>query len=132
MTKQEWIQAVVSHIADEYQRNAATRQLEENLSKMIRRRNEIEVLKELGDPTEYYEKHFGGKSAKKFNIIAGIVLILVGAFLLLLNVLSANSILFEQIRWAPATRNNVLYGSGLIFAIGIITLVSGILSYKKS
>lgn len=58
-------------------------------------------------------------------------LILIGASLLILNVLTANSVLFEQIRWAPATRNNVLYGSGLIIGIGIITLVSGLLKNNK-
>lgn len=74
MTKEEWIRSVVSHIDDEYQREAIARQLQEKLTKMIKQKNEKDVLHQLGDPDQYYNKHYSRKASKKFSIIVGSIL----------------------------------------------------------
>lgn len=130
MTKEEWIQDVVSHIDDTYQREAIARQLEEKLAKkMIKQRNEYYVLKQLGTPEEYYEKHYSRKSSKKFNLIAGGILILVGILLLFINIFFADNLLFSQS--VRGIKNGVFYSSGLILGIGILVLIGGLRTSKK-
>lgn len=132
MTKEEWIRSVVSHIDDEYQREAIARQLQEKLTKMIKQKNEKDVLHQLGDPDKYYNKHYSRKASKKFSIIVGSILTFFGALLSIITFLSANNILFEQGRFFGRANNDPLYGAGLILALGLIVLIGGLRSNKKN
>lgn len=126
MTKAEWIEKAVAGIEDDYQRKAAARQLEDKISSLTAKAEKSAVLEKMGDPTDYYRKHFSEKSGRRVSIIAGAILLVVGVLFLLAYWQFGDSPIFQQVRWFAAQRNNVLYGSGLLVSIGVVTLVKGL------
>lgn len=122
MSTKEWIDKVVINNDDNFQKEAIERELNKNIAKLSKNSTEEEVLLKLGDPEVYYQKHFDKKSSKKFNLIIGSILTVVGFILLVVTFLNRDSELLHQIRIFPDARNNIFYGSGVVLAIGVVTL----------
>ena len=62
----------------------------------------------------------------KKQIIIGLCLMVTGIGLLAFAIKNANNLALLQIGIAPANRNNIFYGLGLIVSIGFIVLFDGL------
>ncbi|MBQ0000481.1 MAG: hypothetical protein KBT01_02935 [Clostridiales bacterium] len=126
MTKIEWIDRVTEHIQDEFQKAALRRQLDEKIEKLKEKGDEHWALEQLGDPDLYYEKNYGPKSGKKVSLIFGVVMILIGGALILLNLYNGDNPLLHQIQTSSIFGYNAYSGYGLALGLGIISLLNGL------